>query len=129
MGFLVVPGVAQEPNEPAIADPTHTLHVVQSEGGEAISVPVKLLAKGKKTFVANLMPDGRRMESEYVLFKDNKLKFQWVAIQRGGLLAIQFIGEKVADGSFKGEFVALVDGVLRKDMSGRFNLKAIEVRK
>jgi hypothetical protein len=129
LGLLAVAAQAQEPNEPVVKNPTHTLQLVQSEGGVPIEIPVKLFEKKDKTFLANMMPDGRLMESEYVLSKEGQFKFQWVAIQRGGLLAIQFIGDKTADGSFTGKFVAVVDGVLRKDMSGQFSLSAREATK
>ncbi len=129
LGFFAAPILAQEPNEPILKDPTHTLQLVQPQGDEPIDIPVKLLTKKDRRFLANMMPDGRRMESEYIISKDGKLKFQWVAIQREGLLAIQFIGDRTTDGSFAGKFVALVDGELRKDMSGRFSLRVIEATK
>lgn len=129
LGLLAVAALAQEPNKLVVENPTHTLRLVQSEDGTPIDIPVKLFEKKDKAFLANMMPDGRLMESEYVLSKEGQFKFQWVAIQRGGLLAIQFIGEKTGGGSFRGKFVALVDGVLRKDMSGQFSLSAREATK
>ena len=129
LGFFATPTLAQEPNEPTIKNPTHTLQLAQPQSDKPIVVPVKLFDKGGRKFLANVMPDGWLMESEYIISKDDKLKFQWAAIQRGGLVAIQFIGDKQANGPFEGKFVALVDGVLRPDMSGRFSLKAIEATK
>lgn len=128
-GLLAVSVPAQESNKPTIKNPTHILQLVQSQKAKPIDIQVKLFRKEKKKFLANMMPDGHLMESEYVISKDNKLKFQWVAIKREGLLAIQFIGSKMADGSFKGKFVALVDGQLRKDMSGQFNLNKLRKEK
>jgi hypothetical protein len=129
LGLLVLPTPVQEPNEPVLEKPTHTLQLIQSQADKPIDVPVKLFRKGDKRLLANAMPDGQLMESEYAVSEDGKLKFQWAAIQRGGLIAIQFIGDRRADGSFAGKFVALVDGILREDMSGRFNLKTIEATK
>lgn len=123
--LFTIASPAEEPEVPTIKNPTHTLQLIQSQNDRPIEIHVKLFTKDRKKYLANIMPDGQRMESEYIMTKDNKLKFQWIAIKREGLLAIQFIGEKMADGSFTGKFVALVDGELRKDMSGQFNLRTI----
>lgn len=119
--------LAEESPNPTIKNPTHTLQLIQSQNDKPIEIHVKLFTKDRKKYLANIMPDGQRMESEYIITKDSKFKFQWVAVKREELLAIQFIGNKMADGSFTGKFVALVDGELRKDMSGRFNLKTKKV--
>ena len=105
--------------------PTHILQLIQPESTEPINVEVKLYKKNNTTVIANLMPDGQLMETDYLITEDNKIKFQWASIKREGLVTIQFVGNKSNDGSFEGKFTALVDGVLRDDMSGRFILKKI----
>jgi len=126
-GVLIPLMWAQASEISVIENPTHILQLIQAKSNNPIDIKVKLFKKAGRKLLANIMPDGQLMESEYIVTKDNAIKFQWVAIKRDGLLAVQFIGAKAAKGgSFQGKYVALVDGELRKDMSGRFILTAIK---
>jgi len=127
IGILMPSARAQKPNLPTIEHPTHMLQLIPTQTDKPIDMKVELCKKDKRKLLVNIMPDGQRMKSEYIVTKNNAIKFQWVAIKRDGLLAIQFIGKRVtAEDSFQGKYVALVDGELRKDMSGLFKLTAIE---
>lgn len=125
LGILAPSILAQAPDMPVIKNPTHVLQLMPAQSDKPIDIQVRLFQKGNKKLMANIMPDGQRMESEYVITQSKALKFQWAAIKRDGLLAIQFIGDRgTTGGSFSGKYVALVDGELRKDMSGQFKLTA-----
>lgn len=109
--------------------PTHILQLIQPGGEKPVEVPMKLYSKGDKKIISNIMPDGQLMETEYVISEDNKIKYQWASIRNDMVVVIQFVGNKVDDGSFEGKYTALVDGQLRDDMSGRFTLEEIDSEK
>lgn len=56
------------------------------------------------------------------IFKKNKIKFQLVGFNNEKLVAIQYIGNGDKNKIIEGNYVALVDGIQRKDMSGKFRL-------
>jgi hypothetical protein len=128
--FLAI--AALEPSQPGEESgftPTHILRLIQPGDNEPVDVKMRLYSEGDKKIISNIMPDGQLMETEYVISEDNKIKYQWASIRNDMVVVVQSVGSRLDDGSFEGKYVALVDGQLREDMSGRFTLRKIDSTK
>lgn len=120
---------SNQPGEEVDFVPTHILRLIQPGDNEPVEVEMKLCSDGDKKNISNIMPDGQLMETEYVTSEDNKIKYQWASIRNDMVVVVQSVGSKLDDGSFEGKYVALVDGQLREDMSGKFTLRQIDTAK
>ena len=74
-----------------------------------------------KRYICIEFPDGF-ITAEYIFVNDSTLKFQLAEIRNNGLVTIQFIGTGKLENKVEGKFTAIVDGIRREDMSGKFNI-------
>lgn len=98
---------------------THYLKLIPGEGGDTISTNAALSMEEYNNLISIQMPDGIK-ETEFVFIPDSLFKFQLAQINYNKLVAIHFVGSGESVDSLEGSYIAMVDGILRDDMSGTF---------
>jgi hypothetical protein len=121
--LIQLPAFSQEiADKTTLQNPTHVLELIQGTQPDKIKVDVTISNEHNVEYISILTPDGELVKAELHILKD-KIKFQLTGFNNEKLVAIQYIGKGDINKIVEGNYVALVDGIQRKDMSGKFRLK------
>jgi hypothetical protein len=122
---VILAGGPQSPSSsdaPSPFAPTHTLRMHSADENEAVPGNVRLVTSDSITRLILQLPDDSRFEAECVQSSSGDFKFQLVRIANKKIVTIQFVGTGSPDSLVTGKFTGMVDGELRPDMSGTFEL-------
>ncbi|MBI3124352.1 MAG: hypothetical protein HYZ10_08100 [Ignavibacteriales bacterium] len=100
---------------------THNLELLTPNVEKPYILDVSIYSKGSINYIQIQFPD-ELILTEYISTDSAQIKFQTSKISDDKLVTIQFIGSGIIEEQVNGKFTALVDGVLRDDMSGKFVL-------
>jgi hypothetical protein len=121
--LIQLPAFSQEKAaKTRLRNPTHVLELVQGAQADKIKVDVMISSENDIEYISLLPPDGELIKVELHILKD-KIKFQLTGFKNEKLVAIQYVGKGDKNKTVEGSYAALVDGILRKDMSGKFKLE------
>jgi hypothetical protein len=105
---------------------THNLELLTTNADQPINLDISVYNKENNKYILIQFPD-EYVETDYIcLDSAQQVKFQISRIRNDKLVNIQFIGNGTINTKVNGKFIALVDGILRDDMSGTFKLKKNE---
>jgi hypothetical protein len=104
-----------------LENPTHVLELIQGIANDTIKVDVKISNENNTDYLFILTPDENLLKVEFHIIND-EIKFQLTGFNNDKLAAIQYVGKGDKQNIIEGKYVALVDGIQREDMSGKFKL-------
>ncbi|MDH3649670.1 MAG: hypothetical protein OEQ53_08300 [Saprospiraceae bacterium] len=100
---------------------THMLDLFTADVSDPVQSRAMIYSEQQRNYIS-VQLQGNTITTEIIETNPTEYKFQLSEIREKGLVSIQFIGSGVLTEKVVGQFTATVDGVTRKDMSGRFSL-------